>query len=847
MDQGLRRFDARDYLRILTKRKWFIIMVALAATIIGGLYAVSYPKTYRAATTILIRRSSKPVVWIGDRSSPATSPQDLALDTQARIAASTDCAEKASRALAARTSGDRIQAGAGEIAASISATPHDPDLIRIESVHRQANYALSFANEVAQAFVEISRDLRRTESRAAKVFLEDALAKARQALDDSQEAAARYQEQCGIIVPKSESEMVVQQLYNYRDKERGAAAQLAAAEARLSRLRQQLNGIQPFAVVRHEAANPMRQTVLRQIESEQLTLTGLRARYTDNWPAVRESKRRLEELQAELARQPETVPTTEVEADPRLQGLRGDLLASEREVAELRSQVNSLRGTVGELKGETRGMPEKLDRLQRLLDRADMAKTAYQNILAQLETARLNEAMKQADAEIIDHAVTPEEISPKLGRMLMFSFVLGIACGIALAMLLEALDDTFHTPDDVTAYTDVTFLGIVPLLEEPGQQLITIASPKSPPAEAYRTLRSNIHFAQLDDPARTFLVTSAGAGEGKSLTTANLAVVFAQSGQDVLLVDTDLRRPSIHRLFGLSSEHGLTNVLVGEATLAEVAQETEVPGLRVVTTGPLPPNPAELIESRQMSVVIDQARDMADAVFFDSPPAIILTDAVLLSAKVDRTLLVAEAGQVSRDAFNEMCRMIRNARGNILGVVLNKLRLSASDYYYYYYYYDYSHYSPRHEVTAPAAATPIQTANEALVRPEAPTILDTLFGDEEQPPAGETPPVQPPSPLNDLATPPSTETWPDSTMPQAPEEEPPPAPPSSKRWRFNGRAFRGMGKGAPEDGAAQPPTPPTPPAAPPAPDTKPPQPPADNSAPPRSMLDDLFGEDEEPR
>ena len=515
MEPGLRRFDVRDYLRIVTKRKWFIILVALAATIIGGLYAVSYPKTYRAATTVLVRRQAKPTVWIGDRASPATEPIDLALETQANIARSTDCADRAAKALAARTTGDRIQTSANEITASVSAVPREPEQIRIEAVHRLSNYAVDFANEVAEAFVAMNSNLRQRDARIAKEFLVEALRRAKVTLDEAQAQAAAYQESIGIIVPKAEGELHVTQLYAYRDTVRKTDAELASSEAQLASVRRQLRGVQPFTKSRIDSPNPAREVLLRQIEAEQISLAQLRARYTGSWPAVREAERRVAELQAELAREPETVPRTEVEPDLRLRQLQEAEINAARQVAALRAQLATMRRTANSLALASRRMPSKLDRLQRLLDRAELGKTAYQNILAQLETARLNEAMKQADAYIIDHAANPDEISPKLGQMLAWAFLLGIVCGIVLAMALEALDDTFHTPDDITAYTDVTFLGIVPLLEEPGPGLVAASAPKSPPAEAYRTLRSNIRFAQLDSPARTFLVTSAGAGEAR--------------------------------------------------------------------------------------------------------------------------------------------------------------------------------------------------------------------------------------------------------------------------------------------------------------------------------------------
>jgi len=362
--------------------------------------------------------------------------------------------------------------------------------------------------------------------------------------------------------------------------------------------------------------------------------------------------------------------------------------------------------------------------------------------MVQLEQSKLREAIKGGGALVIDRAVEPEEIKPNPGRVMLFAFALGLFCGLMFALLLEALDDTFHGPEDLTHYTDIPFLGMVPMLETPPDELVTITAPKSPPAEAYRALRSNISFAQVDTPGHTFLITSAGAGEGKSLTVANLAVVFAQAGQRVLLIDSDLRRPALQRLLHIDRASGLTNALIGESSLEDVIVEIQqVPGLYVVPTGPLPPNPADLLDSERMTEIIREATQFADIVFLDSPPAIVLTDAVLLSSKVDQTLLVAECDHVSRTAFMELIRLIRHARGNILGAILNKLRLSTSDYYYYYYYYyDYARETPsigepedQHE-----AESTTTIADELFDEPETPADADRPEPlpdtDEPQPP-----------------------------------------------------------------------------------------------------------------
>ncbi|MHB8997520.1 MAG: GumC family protein [Armatimonadota bacterium] len=798
MEPVLRRFDARDYLRILTKRKWFVIMVALAATIIGGLYTVSYPKTYRASSIVLIRRQGQPIIWVGDNRNQGPQREDLALQTQARIAASVDCAERAAKTLASRTSGESIQVTGQEIASSISAAPNEPDLLRIEAVHREQQFAIEFANEVARSFVETSRELRRTESKAAREFLEEALRRSKDTLDQAQTDAARYSEQIGIILPEDEPKVAIGQLGDFETQLEQTRIDLAAAQAENTNLQRQLRAVPAFKTQKHEQNNPAREALLERQRAYQIQLVELQARYTDNWPAVREMKSRIEKLQAELARQAETITTTSVQPDSEHVDVKHELLSNERRISSLQARLRVLTQTVASMKAHKQEYPSRLAQLQRLLDHATLAKSSYQNVLAQLENAKLNEAMKQADAELIDHAAAASEISPKLGRMLIFSMTLGLACGIALAMFLEALDDTLHSPEDISAYTPATFLGMVPLLEDPTQGLITVLSPKSPPAEAYRTLRSNVHFAQVDHPARTFLVTSAGAGEGKTMTTANLAAVFAQAGQEVLLVDTDLRRPSLHRIFGLSSERGLTNVLVGETTLDEVILDTDVPGLRLVPTGPLPPNPAELLESEQMDRIIARCRDIADVVFFDSPPAIVLTDAVIMSSKVERVILVAEAGQVTRDAFNEMCRLVTNARGTILGVVLNKLRLSAGDYYYYYYYYDYSHYAPRRGANADSpivAGIPTGKVDNGFTSADAPSMLDEIFGPQNGLPSlpQSQPPTQPPTqmppqspqaqqpPLTpDLLTPPyevPSVVPPEDVLPEPP---PPAAPPETR-------------------------------------------------------------------
>lgn len=214
--------------------------------------------------------------------------------------------------------------------------------------------------------------------------------------------------------------------------------------------------------------------------------------------------------------------------------------------------------------------------------------------------------------------------------------------------------------------------------------LITHLDPKSPVAEAFRTLRTNLQFSALDRELRTLLVTSAGPGEGKSTITLNLAIAITQSGKEVILVDADLRKPVIHKLFGLRNEIGLTNILV-HGPAEEALQETAVPNLKVVTSGPIPPNPAEMLASGMMDKVRDFLKERAEMVLFDCPPVVAVTDAAVLSRKVDGVLLVVQLGAVEREAARQAKALLENVDAPLLGVVINNVAESSGYYYYYYY------------------------------------------------------------------------------------------------------------------------------------------------------------------
>lgn len=216
--------------------------------------------------------------------------------------------------------------------------------------------------------------------------------------------------------------------------------------------------------------------------------------------------------------------------------------------------------------------------------------------------------------------------------------------------------------------------------------IITQTSPKSPISEAYRTLRTNVDFSSIDEDLQIIMVTSAGPGEGKSTTVTNLAVTFAQSDRKVLIIDGDLRKPTMHHTFVRSNRSGLTNILIGKTDWQSAVQESDLPELDLLTSGPVPPNPSELLASKRMKELLQQLKQHYDVILLDTPPALVVTDAQITAANSDGIVLVLNSGKVKRDHVLKVKTSLEHVRGRILGVVLNNVERKGRDSQYYYYY-----------------------------------------------------------------------------------------------------------------------------------------------------------------
>jgi capsular exopolysaccharide synthesis family protein len=284
-------------------------------------------------------------------------------------------------------------------------------------------------------------------------------------------------------------------------------------------------------------------------------------------------------------------------------------------------------------------------------------------------------------------------VSPNIKLNIALGVIVGLIVGIGLAFFIEYLDTSVKTIDDVERALQAPVLGVIP--QNVGQLLAE--GPDSPHAEAYRVLRTNLLFSRKQEKFNTITVVSGGAGEGKSTTVFNLATVFAQNGQRVLVVDSDLRRPSLHKFMKVSNSLGLTNYLLKQKTLEEVVQTTSLPTLDFLPSGKLPSSSMGILNSVRMREFINDVRQRYDVVFFDSPPIMGVSDASVLASEVDMTLLVVQYRKYPQAMTIRAKQMVEKVGGKLMGVVLNNINISQDSYYYYYsgYYYDY--YSKRDE------------------------------------------------------------------------------------------------------------------------------------------------------
>jgi polysaccharide biosynthesis transport protein len=357
-----------------------------------------------------------------------------------------------------------------------------------------------------------------------------------------------------------------------------------------------------------------------------------------------------------------------------IEGLQDKVRKGEEEIRQLDDTIASATSA--------RQIQDARSRQQQIQEQISTWQSNFAQLVVNLRSSTTN------FLSVVEPAQLPTGTSGSGTAMnVLLAAVIGLVLATGAAFALEYLDDTIKSPDEIRQLLHLATLGSISRIpgNERADKLVTIYQPRSPIAEAYRMLRTSLQFTSIDNPLRTVVITSAAPAEGKSLTAANTAVVIAQGGKRVLLVDADLRRPSLHNLFQTNNDAGVTTALLqDDIVLTSILKSTEVPNLYLMTTGPLPPDPSELLGSKRMAHLIEALLQEVDFIIFDSPPIVAVTDASVLATQVDGTLIVIDAAHTRRGAAQRGKEILDTVGAKVLGAVFNRSSAPHRSYAYYY-------------------------------------------------------------------------------------------------------------------------------------------------------------------
>ena len=584
----------------------------------------------------------------------------------------------------------------------------DSDIVEVTVSANAPEVATVMANTVAGVLKKSSVDVKKEELRAVGQFIGNQLADFQRDLDSSEQALKDYKQYNQVTSLQEQGTEIlrrvteVEVLYNRIKSEReGVEQRLAYLEQKLSESRQTIvpditRSSSPYI------AELQSNLVKQEVERANLLVQA----YPEDHPKVQGLDRQIAEIKEKLRSAAAQIADGATLIDPVSQIGKWvqDLVSLRVELVALRAQENTLGRAVEQYESGLQALPEKEFQLAQLIRSRNVNEQIYLMLRQRHEEAQITEAGELGNIRVVDPADQPlSPVSPRKRLNLILGLIAGLTLGVALAFLFESLDSSLKTVEDVEGQTDLSVLGIVPFrrVKRHGrgdanglaEDLVAYHHPTARDAESYRTLQTNVQFAGENGGPKTVLVTSAGPEEGKSDTVANLGIVMAQAGRRTLLIDADLRRSALHSLFGLNAQPGLTDVLKGEKTFEEAVQATKIEHLDVITRGSRVDTPTVLLRSAKMTELLDMLKGQYDVVLLDSPPAIAVTDPVVLSAVVDGVCLVAESGRTQADELSRTKELLDHAKASTLGVVLNKFdprhSYRSSHYYYRYYYYHY--------------------------------------------------------------------------------------------------------------------------------------------------------------
>lgn len=703
-----------DYLIILRKHQWLILTFLLTVVTVVTIATVKQKPIYQASGSVEIDKETQNQMQLPNEMTDWDEYMDTEdyIETQTKILQSETLALQTIRTLdlghypefggtgqtAAFTgkSGEQRPAILGAFLGRLSVRRvPDSRLIEVSFVAQDPHLAALVVNTHLQNFIEGNFRSKYDATTQASTWLSAELEELRMKVEKSENDRLAYERQNQIWQVDEKQNITTQKLADLSNAVTTAQTELATKQALYQMATSA--GADTLPAIRD---NPIVQDLLRRKSELAQQYTTALSQFGPNYPTVQHiaAQQRGVEQGLVMARKSAV-----------------DSIKDDYETA--RDHVAILQQALDQQKAEANAMAEKLVNYQMLQHDADANKQLYDGLLQKLKEADIAAGLRSSNIRIVDPALTPTTpAGPAKARNISLALVIGLLGGIGLAVFREYLDNTVKAPDEIESLTGLPLLAVVPSLpssnghhrhlvrfgrdaatrstEPPKVELLSYAQPKSQISEAFRGLRTSLLLSQAEHPPQVILVTSSLPREGKTTAATNLGVTLAQLGDRTLLLDSDLRKPGIRRALNLQqgNEVGLSSYLAGVCTLDDViVPHPTIKNFAALTTGPVPPSPADLLSSHRMREGIAELRRRFKFIVIDSPPVMAATDAVILSALTDGVLLVVRSGETPKEAFTRSRDVLASVKCRMLGVVLNAVNAGAPDYYYSYRYYPYAY------------------------------------------------------------------------------------------------------------------------------------------------------------
>jgi succinoglycan biosynthesis transport protein ExoP len=718
----------RDYLRVLLKRKWTVLACLFTVFSVVAIASLKMTPVYEASGSIAI---NKPDSSLGNFNNSTTfnidyyDPTDL--ETEVKILQSDllalqvvkdlgldrrpEFGGKAALPSSLDLAPDPLQADPNRTSAllagfrgnlKVSLAPNTK-IIEVHYISPDKQLAANVVNKLMEDYTENNFKSRFDSTMQAEDWLSKQLVDLQMKVETSQEKLVRYQKEHEILGIDEKQNITTAKLDELNKALTAAESDRMDKESVYRLVQSGDVETVASAVSALDAAGAGIQSAssllgsLRSKEADlKIQAAQLNTQFGPSYPKLAQLNSQLKEIDAQILQE-----TKKVAGE-----VRGQYMAAVQ-------RESLLHDALEKQKQEENKLNESAIDYSILKRDLDSYRQLYEGLMEKMKEAGVSAGLKSNNFRIVDVARVPTgPIEPNIPRNLAFAFILGLTSGVGLAFLQEGLDNTVRTSEQAQMISGLPALGMIPLPARTAREganpkrlviatsskeaveLVAQSRPHSQMAESYRALRTSLLLTNLGAPPKVIIVTSALPQEGKTTTSMNTALVLAQKGVRVLLIDADLRRPSIHKILGMGPRSGLSNVLTGSATLQQtITRSSILPNLYILPAGTPPPNPAELLASTNMRDVLEELRGQYDHIVVDTPPTLSVTDAVVLSPRADAIVLVIRSGQTTKQALRRSRDILTQVNAKVSGVLLNAVDLTSPDYYYYYEYQSkYSRY-----------------------------------------------------------------------------------------------------------------------------------------------------------